>query len=162
MTRPRASRAAPKGPAAVSAAEHFMEVRRNGRYHDLIALIQFGKSAEPASTGLTSVTATLPAAITAGNRPIAWGAWQVGEDGGDEDGWTNLGVGGHSGPTTRIRSAWRDNDDDPSHTFSWTTGSQPGAVIVEVGTPEEIKASEDPVVRQFITGSLEGPIEVIS
>jgi phospholipid/cholesterol/gamma-HCH transport system ATP-binding protein len=32
-------------------------------------------------------------------------------------------------------------------------------VIVEVGTPEEIKNSSNPVVRQFITGSLEGPIE---
>jgi phospholipid/cholesterol/gamma-HCH transport system ATP-binding protein len=33
--------------------------------------------------------------------------------------------------------------------------------IVESGTPEEIKNSENPVVRQFITGSLEGPIEAI-
>ena len=32
-------------------------------------------------------------------------------------------------------------------------------VIVEVGIPEEIKSSSNPVVRQFITGSLEGPIE---
>lgn len=31
--------------------------------------------------------------------------------------------------------------------------------IVEVGTPEEIKNSTNPVVRQFITGSYEGPIE---
>ncbi|MEW6002701.1 MAG: ABC transporter ATP-binding protein [Nitrospirota bacterium] len=34
-----------------------------------------------------------------------------------------------------------------------------GGVIVEVGTTEEIKNSTDPIVRQFITGSLEGPIE---
>lgn len=34
--------------------------------------------------------------------------------------------------------------------------------IVQSGTPEEIKNSEDPVVRQFITGSLEGPIEAIT
>ena len=33
-------------------------------------------------------------------------------------------------------------------------------VITEVGTPEEIKSSSNPVVIQFITGSLEGPIEV--
>jgi phospholipid/cholesterol/gamma-HCH transport system ATP-binding protein len=33
--------------------------------------------------------------------------------------------------------------------------------IVEAGTPDEIRNSENPVVRQFITGSLEGPIEVI-
>ena len=30
--------------------------------------------------------------------------------------------------------------------------------IVEVGTPEEIKRSENPVVRQFISGEPEGPI----
>jgi phospholipid/cholesterol/gamma-HCH transport system ATP-binding protein len=35
-------------------------------------------------------------------------------------------------------------------------------VIVEDGTPEEIKNSSNPVIRQFITGSLEGPIESIS
>ncbi|MDI6889430.1 MAG: ABC transporter ATP-binding protein [Thermodesulfovibrionales bacterium] len=33
-------------------------------------------------------------------------------------------------------------------------------VIVEVGIPEEIQNSTNPVVRQFITGSHEGPIEV--
>ncbi|MBI3077985.1 MAG: ABC transporter ATP-binding protein, partial [Deltaproteobacteria bacterium] len=31
-------------------------------------------------------------------------------------------------------------------------------VITEVGTPEAIQASADPLVRQFITGALEGPI----
>jgi phospholipid/cholesterol/gamma-HCH transport system ATP-binding protein len=35
-------------------------------------------------------------------------------------------------------------------------------VIVEIGTPEEIKNSSHPAVRQFITGSLEGPIEFLS
>ncbi len=35
-------------------------------------------------------------------------------------------------------------------------------IIVETGTPEEIKNSSDPVVNQFITGSLEGPIEFLS
>src|SRR5437763_2450824 len=30
---------------AVAAAEHFMKLRMNGRYHDLIALIQFGNEA---------------------------------------------------------------------------------------------------------------------
>jgi phospholipid/cholesterol/gamma-HCH transport system ATP-binding protein len=35
-------------------------------------------------------------------------------------------------------------------------------VIVETGTPEEIKNSSNPAVRQFITGSMEGPIEVLS
>ncbi|HXX57765.1 MAG TPA: ABC transporter ATP-binding protein [Thermodesulfovibrionales bacterium] len=34
-------------------------------------------------------------------------------------------------------------------------------VIVEVGTPGEIKRSSNPVVKQFITGSLEGPIESV-
>ncbi|MGQ9571119.1 MAG: ABC transporter ATP-binding protein [Thermodesulfovibrionales bacterium] len=33
-------------------------------------------------------------------------------------------------------------------------------VIVEVGTPKEIENSINPVVRQFITGSQEGPIEL--
>lgn len=32
--------------------------------------------------------------------------------------------------------------------------------IIEVGTPQQIQASEDPVVRQFISGSLEGPIRL--
>lgn len=32
-------------------------------------------------------------------------------------------------------------------------------VIVEIGTPEEIQNSTNPVVKQFITGSHEGPIE---
>ncbi|MBT1075088.1 ABC transporter ATP-binding protein [Geobacter grbiciae] len=33
--------------------------------------------------------------------------------------------------------------------------------ITEMGTPEEIRHSEHPVVRQFISGSLEGPIKFI-
>jgi phospholipid/cholesterol/gamma-HCH transport system ATP-binding protein len=33
--------------------------------------------------------------------------------------------------------------------------------IIESGTPEEIQRSRDPVVRQFITGSLEGPIQLV-
>lgn len=31
--------------------------------------------------------------------------------------------------------------------------------IIECGTPEQIRSSDNPVVRQFIEGSLEGPIE---
>lgn len=34
-------------------------------------------------------------------------------------------------------------------------------IIVEVGTPDEIQRSDNPIVRQFITGSLEGPIKVM-
>ncbi|NTU42234.1 MAG: ABC transporter ATP-binding protein [Nitrospirales bacterium] len=34
-------------------------------------------------------------------------------------------------------------------------------VIVETGTPEEIKGSANPFVRQFITGGLEGPMRVL-
>jgi phospholipid/cholesterol/gamma-HCH transport system ATP-binding protein len=34
--------------------------------------------------------------------------------------------------------------------------------IVQSGTPDEIRSSVNPVVRQFITGSLEGPIEYLS
>ncbi|HOO91244.1 MAG TPA: ABC transporter ATP-binding protein [Syntrophales bacterium] len=33
--------------------------------------------------------------------------------------------------------------------------------IIEYGTPEEIRESTDPVLRQFLSGSLEGPISVI-
>jgi len=33
-------------------------------------------------------------------------------------------------------------------------------VIVATGTPAEIQASPSPVVQQFITGRIEGPIEV--
>ncbi len=33
-----------------------------------------------------------------------------------------------------------------------------GGYIVEVGTPEEIKRSENPIVKQFINGEPEGPI----
>jgi phospholipid/cholesterol/gamma-HCH transport system ATP-binding protein len=33
--------------------------------------------------------------------------------------------------------------------------------IQEVGTPDEIRGSADPVVRQFIAGSAEGPIAVM-
>jgi len=32
--------------------------------------------------------------------------------------------------------------------------------IIEVGTPEEIKNSSNPIVRQFITGSAKGPIKM--
>jgi len=35
-------------------------------------------------------------------------------------------------------------------------------LIEECGTPEEIENSSNPAVRQFITGSLEGPIEALS
>ncbi|HET6515540.1 MAG TPA: ABC transporter ATP-binding protein [Thermodesulfovibrionales bacterium] len=33
--------------------------------------------------------------------------------------------------------------------------------IEVIGTPDEIRASGDPIVRQFITGSLTGPIEIV-
>ena len=33
--------------------------------------------------------------------------------------------------------------------------------IIESGTPGEIQRSQDPVVRQFINGSLEGPIQLV-
>ncbi|MCI0468985.1 MAG: ATP-binding cassette domain-containing protein, partial [Nitrospirae bacterium] len=35
-------------------------------------------------------------------------------------------------------------------------------MIVEVGSPDEIRASSNPYIRQFITGGLEGPIETLS
>ncbi|MDA8104241.1 MAG: ATP-binding cassette domain-containing protein, partial [Nitrospiraceae bacterium] len=33
--------------------------------------------------------------------------------------------------------------------------------IIETGTPEEFRHSDNPYVRQFISGSLEGPIELL-
>jgi len=33
--------------------------------------------------------------------------------------------------------------------------------IIKYGTPDEIKMSSNPVLRQFLSGSLEGPISVI-
>lgn len=36
-----------------------------------------------------------------------------------------------------------------------------GGVIQGVGTPEEIKETSDPIIRQFITGSSEGPIKAV-
>lgn len=33
--------------------------------------------------------------------------------------------------------------------------------IVEYGTPEEIRSSRDPVLQQFLTGSIEGPIHIV-
>jgi phospholipid/cholesterol/gamma-HCH transport system ATP-binding protein len=33
--------------------------------------------------------------------------------------------------------------------------------IIQVGTPKEIETSENPMVRQFITGSAEGPIQIV-
>jgi phospholipid/cholesterol/gamma-HCH transport system ATP-binding protein len=32
--------------------------------------------------------------------------------------------------------------------------------LVETGTPEQIRGSEDPFVRQFLSGSLEGPMVI--
>jgi phospholipid/cholesterol/gamma-HCH transport system ATP-binding protein len=32
--------------------------------------------------------------------------------------------------------------------------------IIAAGSPQEIQASEHPMVRQFISGSLEGPIQM--
>ncbi len=33
--------------------------------------------------------------------------------------------------------------------------------IIEYGTPEEIRSSPDPVLQQFLTGSIEGPIHIV-
>lgn len=35
-----------------------------------------------------------------------------------------------------------------------------GGSIIETGTPAEIKSSENPVVRQFVSGSMNGPINI--
>ena len=33
--------------------------------------------------------------------------------------------------------------------------------IIEYGTPEEIRASRNPVIVQFLSGSIEGPIQIM-
>jgi phospholipid/cholesterol/gamma-HCH transport system ATP-binding protein len=33
--------------------------------------------------------------------------------------------------------------------------------ILQHGTPDEIKNSTDPAIRQFISGSLDGPIQMV-
>jgi phospholipid/cholesterol/gamma-HCH transport system ATP-binding protein len=33
--------------------------------------------------------------------------------------------------------------------------------IIEYGTPDEIRASKNPVMEQFLSGSIEGPIKII-
>jgi phospholipid/cholesterol/gamma-HCH transport system ATP-binding protein len=33
--------------------------------------------------------------------------------------------------------------------------------IIESGTPNEIRASANPVLKQFLTGSIEGPIKIV-
>ena len=45
--------------------------------------------------------------------------------------------------------------------FAHYIGMLHGGRIVFAGSPEEVRASEDPLVRQFIAGSSEGPIEVL-
>lgn len=53
--------------------------------------------------------------------------------------------------THDMRSAFRVSD---------RVGVHHGGRLVEVGTPDEIKASEEPFVHQFINGLLEGPMQV--
>jgi phospholipid/cholesterol/gamma-HCH transport system ATP-binding protein len=33
--------------------------------------------------------------------------------------------------------------------------------IIEYGTPEELRASRNPVIVQFLAGSIEGPIQIL-
>jgi phospholipid/cholesterol/gamma-HCH transport system ATP-binding protein len=32
--------------------------------------------------------------------------------------------------------------------------------IIGIGTPDEIRASQDPFIHQFVTGSVEGPMPI--
>ena len=34
-------------------------------------------------------------------------------------------------------------------------------VVIAQGTPDEIRASRDPVIEQFLAGSIEGPIQIM-
>ena len=57
---------------AVAAAEHFMQLRRNGRYHDLIALIQFGNEAYVV-TPFTTDYENIVLSIRLISNPREWG-----------------------------------------------------------------------------------------
>ena len=57
---------------AVAAAEHFMQLRRNGRYHDLIALIQFGNEAYVV-TPFTTDYENILLSISLISDPREWG-----------------------------------------------------------------------------------------
>ncbi|MDE0331293.1 MAG: ABC transporter ATP-binding protein [Nitrospinae bacterium] len=45
--------------------------------------------------------------------------------------------------------------------FAHYIGMLHGGTMVFAGSPDEVRASEDPLVKQFIAGSSEGPIEVL-
>jgi 1-deoxy-D-xylulose-5-phosphate reductoisomerase len=57
---------------AVAAAEHFMRLRMNGRYHDLIALIQFGNDAYVV-TPFTTDYQNVMLSMTLVSNPREWG-----------------------------------------------------------------------------------------
>lgn len=59
---------------AVAAAEHFMQLRRNGRYHDLIALIQFGNEAYVV-TPFTTDYENILLSISLISNPKEWGTF---------------------------------------------------------------------------------------
>src|SRR3954469_18273404 len=59
---------------AVAAAEHFMKLRMNGRYHDLIALIQFGNEAYVV-TPFTTDYENIMLSIKLISNPKEWGSF---------------------------------------------------------------------------------------
>ena len=59
---------------AVAAAEHFMKLRMNGRYHDLIALIQFGNEAYVV-TPFTTDYDNILLSIRLISSPKEWGSF---------------------------------------------------------------------------------------
>src|SRR6185369_3773872 len=59
---------------AVAAAEHFMKLRMNGRYHDLIALIQFGNEAYVV-TPFTTDYENIMVSIRLISNPKEWGSF---------------------------------------------------------------------------------------
>ncbi len=59
---------------AVAAAEHFMRLRMNGRYHDLIALIQFGNEAYVV-TPFTTDYENIMLSIRLISSPKEWGSF---------------------------------------------------------------------------------------
>jgi hypothetical protein len=96
------------------------------------AIVQSAKSAEPMSASSTTVTATLGSAITSGNAAYTAAAWEANETGSVESGWTAIGAAGHAGPSTSIKTSWRNDNVDNSGTINWTTSALGGGITVEI------------------------------
>ena len=91
---------------AVAAAEHFMKLRMNGRYHDLIALIQFGNEAYVV-TPFTTDYENIMLSIRLISSPKEWGSFN--------DWGTTIG----RASTGRHRSSGRSTSSTPPATHPY-------------------------------------------